>query len=44
MTLEQLHIEISLLINETLLQNKTINYQEYLQAKETLMNMLNEVS
>ena len=44
MTEEQLNIEISLLINKTLYEQETINYQEYLLAEEILLNKLNNLS
>lgn len=44
MTKEKLYIEISLLINKTLYDQQTINYQEYLIAEEILLNKINTIS
>ena len=44
MTKETLYIEISLLINKTLYDQQTINYQEYLIAEEILLNKLKYIS
>lgn len=44
MTKEKLYIEISLLINKTLYDQQTINYQEYLIAEEILLNKLKTIS
>ena len=43
MTKEQLNIEISLLINQTLYEQEIITYQEYLLAQETLLQKLNKL-
>ncbi len=43
MTKEQLNIEISILINKTLYEQKTITYQEYLLAEEILLSKLNNL-
>ena len=44
MTKEKLYTEISLLINKTLYDQQTINYQEYLIAEEILLNKLKTIS
>lgn len=44
MTEEKLYIEISLLINKTLYEQQTINYQEYLLAEEVLLNKLQTIT
>ncbi len=44
MTKEKLYTEISLLINKTLYDQQTINYQEYLIAEEILLNKINTIS
>ena len=44
MTKEQLHIEISLLINKTLYEQEQITYQEYLLAEEILLNKLQTIT
>ena len=44
MAKEKLYTEISLLINKTLYDQQTINYQEYLIAEEILLNKINTIS
>ena len=43
MTKEKLNIEISLLINKTLYEQKKITYQEYLLSEEILISKLNKL-